>query len=167
MDTPSYNWYVFYTYPKAEKVVCKELLKRQYDVFLPMVKSLREWRNRQRKWVSEVLFPGYIFVRTTESEIFNIIQIPKIVTCVKSGDRPGIVPEKDIKCISLMLGLGKEIFVEDGFSEGEQVKVVWGPLSGHQGVLVKRKGKNRFGIRLNEIHQSAYIEIHTGMLEKL
>ena len=167
MDTLNYNWYVFYTYPNAEKVVCKELLKRQYEVFLPMVRTLRKWRNRQRKLISEVLFPGYIFVRTAEPQIFNIIQISKIVKCVKSGDRPGIVPEKDIRCISLMLGLGKEIFVEYGFSEGEQVEVVRGPLSGHKGILVKRKGKDRFGIQLNDINQCAYIEIHTSMLKKL
>ena len=48
MDNPNYNWYVFYTYPNAEKVVCKELLKRQYNAFLPMVKALHKWKNRQK-----------------------------------------------------------------------------------------------------------------------
>ena len=167
MDNTNYNWYVFYTYPNAEKVVYRELLRRQYNVFLPMVKALHRWKNRQKKMVAEILFPGYVFVRTTEPETFNIVQIPKIIKCVKSGDRPGIVPDKDIKCIKLMLDLGQDLFVEHGFTGGEQVKVVRGPLSGHKGILVKRKGKNRFGIRLNEIHQSAYIEIRTCMLEKL
>ncbi|MFV0269807.1 MAG: transcription termination/antitermination NusG family protein, partial [Draconibacterium sp.] len=35
------NWYVFYTYPRAEKVVLKELQQREYEVFLPVVKTLK------------------------------------------------------------------------------------------------------------------------------
>ena len=167
MGNPNYNWYVFYTYPNAEKVVYKELLRRQYNAFLPMVKALHKWKNRQKKVVSEVLFPGYILVKTTEPETFNIVQIPKIIKCVKSGDHPGIVPCRDIKCIKLMLELGQKIFVEHGFSGGEQVKVTRGPLSGYKGILVKRKGKNRFGIQLNDLNQCAYIEIPASMLEKL
>jgi transcription antitermination factor NusG len=161
-----YNWYVFYTCPNAEKVVCNELLKRKYDVFLPLVKTLRYWKNRQKKMVSKVLFRGYILVRTTEPEIFNIVQISRIVYCVKSGGRPGIVPDKDVECIKRMLASGNEISTEHNFTNGEHVKVVWGPLTGCEGILLKRRGKNRFGILLKDINQCACIEIHTNMLAK-
>ncbi|HUW93660.1 MAG TPA: UpxY family transcription antiterminator [Bacteroidales bacterium] len=166
MGNTNNNWYVFYTRPNAEKVVCNELLKRQYDAFLPMVKTLHRWKNRQNKIVSKVLFPGYIFVRTVESEIFNIVQTPKIVFCVKSGDRPGVVPDRDIKCIEQMLGLGLEVFTEYDFTEGEHVRVVRGPLVGYEGVLIKRNGKYRFGVQLNDIKQCAFIDISASMLEK-
>ena len=107
MDNTNNNWYVFYTRPRSEKVVCTELLKRKYYVFLPVVKTLHRWKNRQNKIVSKLLFPGYIFVRTTGFEIFNIEQIPKIVYCVRCGERPAIVPDRDIQCIEQMLAMGQ------------------------------------------------------------
>ena len=161
------NWYVFYTRPNAEKVVYNELLSRQYDVFLPVVKTLHQWKNRQRKFVSKVLFRNYIFVRITEYEIFTIVHIPKIIFCVKCGDRYSVVPDRDIKCIEKLLNLGQEIFKEYDFSEGEHVKVIWGPLTGFEGLLIKNKGKNRFGVLFGGIKQCACIDIDVAILEKI
>lgn len=166
MDNTNHNWYVFYTRPNAEKVAYSELLQKQYEAFLPMVKTLHRWKNRQNKIVSKVLFPCYIFVRSTESDIFNIEQIPKIVYCVKSGDRPSVVAARDIKCIELMLDLDLEVFKEHDFTEGEDVRVISGPLAGYEGLLIKRKGKYRFGVQLKDIKQCASIDIQVSMLEK-
>jgi len=166
MDIANTNWYVFYTHPRSEKVVCNELLKRHYCVFLPLVKTLRRWKNRQNKMVLRVLFPGYIFVKTTGPEIFNIEQIPNIVYCVRFGQRPAVVPERDIDCIEKMLTLGQDVFTDHDFAEGEHARVVHGPLAGYEGILVKRRGKTRFCIQFKDIKQCACIEIHTSMLEK-
>jgi transcription antitermination factor NusG len=161
------NWYAFYTCPNREKVACNELLKRQYDVFLPLVKTLSRWQNRQKKKISKVLFPGYIFVRTVEAEIYKIVQIPQIVRCVKCGDRPAVVPDRDIRCIELMVDLGQEVFTAQDFAEGEHVRVVRGPLTGYVGILIRRKGRNRFGVQLSDIKQCACIDISVSMLEKV
>ncbi len=167
MDNANSNWYVFYTRPRSEKVVCNELVKRHYCVFLPLVKTLRRWKNRQKKMVLKVLFPGYIFVKTSASEIFNIEQIQSIVYCVRFGQRPAVVPEKDIECIEHMLNLDQDIFTDHDFAEGEHARVVKGPLAGYEGILIHRRGKYRFCIQLKDIQQCACIEIQTSMLEKI
>jgi|WetSurMetagenome_2_1015567.scaffolds.fasta_scaffold39649_1 transcription antitermination factor NusG len=166
-DEADINWYVFYTCPNAEKVVYNELLKMHYDVFLPMVKTIRLWRNRQKIIVLKILFRGYIFVRTIESEIYNIVLIPRIVYCVKIGDRPAVVPDRDIKCIEQMLALGQKIFAEHDFSGGEHVRVINGPMEGYEGLLIKRKGKYRFGVLFNDIKQCPCIDIDVTMLERI
>jgi transcription antitermination factor NusG len=167
MGNANNNWYVFYTRPNAEKVVYNELLGRKYNAFLPLVKTLHHWRNRQRKFVSRVLFRGYVFVRTSESEIFNIVHIPKIIFCVKCSDRYSIVPDRDIKCIEKMLTLGKEIFKEYDFTEGEYVRVISGPLEGFEGLLIRKKGKTRFGVLFDDIKQCACIDIDITVLKKV
>jgi transcription antitermination factor NusG len=166
MDIANTNWYVFYTRPRSEKVVCNELVKRHYCVFLPLVKTLRRWKNRQNKMVSKVLFPGYIFVKTSASEIFNIEQIPNVVYCVRFSQRPAIVPEKDIRCIEQMLTLGQDVFTDHDFTEGEHVRVIQGPLAGYEGILIRHRGKYRFCVQLKDIKQCACIDIHSSMLEK-
>ena len=166
MESTNTNWYVFYTRPNTEKVVFNELLKRQYDVFLPMVKTLNHWNNRQKKIVSKVLFPGYIFVKTNGIGILNIEMLQRVVYCVRCGERPAVVPDRDIKCIEQMVILGQEIYTEPGFTGGEHVRVARGPLKGFEGILIKRRGKSRFCIQLNDIKQCACIDIQASMLEK-
>lgn len=166
-DSADMNWYVFYTRSNAEKAVYNELLRRKYDVFLPVIKTLRLWKNRQKKVILKVLFRSYIFVRTTESEITCITHLPNIVSCIKYGERYCIVPDRDIKCIIQMLSLGQKIFTEQNFSEGEKVIVVRGPLAGSEGLLLKQNDKNRFGVLFNDIQQCACIDIDIAMLQKI
>lgn len=160
-------WFVFYTYPRAEKVVYKELVNRDYEVFLPMIKDIRVWKNRQKKYVEQVLFPSYIFVNTHQAELYYIAQIPKIVTFVQCAGNPSVIPIEEIEGIKRMLCLDQKISVETNFYKGEKVRILYGPLAGHEGILVKQNGKNRFGIQLKEINHFVSIEIDTRVLEKV
>jgi transcription antitermination factor NusG len=74
---------------------------------------------------------------------------------------------KDIMRIKTMLSLNQEISVEANFTEGEKVRIVYGPLVGYEGVLVSQKGKTRFGIELKEINHTMFIDICTSVLERV
>ena len=160
------NWFVFYTAPRAEKVVYQELINRKYEAFLPVTKTLRIWKNRQKKMIEIVLFPSYIFVKTQKHELSNIIRIPKITSFIHFAGKPAIIPFKDIERIEKMLSLNQNVTVETNFNEGEKVRIVYGPLAGFEGILIKQKGKTRFGIELKEINQTMFIDICTTVLEK-
>lgn len=164
--TPEKNWYVFYLCPRAEKVVFADLNKRNYEVFLPVVKTLRVWKNRQKKRIEVPLFPGYIFVYTYEYELHNIKCCPKVVTYIHCAGKPSTIPLKDIEGTKKMLNLEQEISVETKFYEGEKVRIVYGPLAGHEGVLIKQNGKTRFGIQLKEINHTVLVDICTSVLER-
>lgn len=161
------NWYVFYTCPRAEKIVYHDLIEKKYEAFLPVVKTLRIWKNRQRKFIEIPLFPGYIFVNTLIHEVYNIKRLPKIATCVMTGDKPSVVSCDDIDVIKKMLSLEQDVEVSTEFFEGEKVKIVYGPLAGHNGILIKQKGKTRFGIQLKEINHTVLIDICTNVLDKV
>lgn len=160
------NWYIFYTCPRAEKVVQRELLKRNYDVFLPIMKTLKVWKNRQKKWISQALFPNYIFIKTFPSELYRISQITQIVSCITFLGEPSIISSKEIEGIKLMLNSGKELTLETGFHKGERVRIMSGPLIGYEGILVEQKGKKRFGIQVIELNQTILMEISTSVLEQ-
>ena len=66
-----------------------------------------------------------------------------------------------------MLNLDQDIFIETNFSKGEKVRVVCGPLIGHEGILLNQKGKTRFGIQLKEINHTVFIDVCASMLEKV
>ena len=160
------NWYVFYTAPRAEKVAQRELSNKGYDVFLPITKTLRIWNNRQKKIIDQVLFPSYIFVNTEESYLHKICQLPKITTYIHCGGKPSKINHKCIEGIKRMLNLDQEIYIETNFSEGENVRLISGPLAGYEGILLRQQSKTRFGIQLKEINQTVFIDISTILVEK-
>lgn len=158
------NWYVFYTAPRAEKVIQQELEFRGYEVFLPITKTLRIWKNRQKKMVDKVLFPSYIFVNTEENYLQKICQTPKIMTFIHCDGKPSKINFGCIEGIRRMLNLDQEISVESNFSEGENVRIIYGSLAGYEGILVKQKSKTRFGIQLKEIKQTVFIDVCVSLL---
>ncbi len=161
------KWFVFYTRPRTEKKVHYELINSDYDVFLPTVKTLRLWKNRQKKWVESALFPGYIFINTVRSSLSSITLNPNVVTYIRCGGEPSTVRDRDIQGIRHILGLNQDISVESTFREGEIVRIIKGPLTGYEGIIEKQKSKTRFGIQLKEINQTVFIDICTSMVERI
>jgi transcription antitermination factor NusG len=161
------NWYVFYTAPRAEKSALKNLMYKNYEAFLPTIKVNKQWKNRQKKTIEEVLFPGYIFVNTVEHELYRISQVPRIVACIQCSGRPSKISLKDIETIKKMINLDYPITLETEFVKGESVRITYGPLEGHEGTLISQKGKTRFGIQLKEINHTVMIDINAQYLEKI
>lgn len=164
---PESKWYVLYTFPKAEKAVYSELVKRNYEVFFPTIRTLNIWRNRQKKWIDRALFPNYVFVYTLQRELYYVTRVPKVVNYIEFEGKPSVISLKEVECIKKMLSLKEEIQITTEFFEGEKVRIISGPLAGYDGTLVDYKGKVRFGIQLNEINHSLLINISSRMLEKI
>lgn len=153
--------------PRAEKIVHKDLTNRGYEVFLPIKQLVREWRNRQRKIVQVPLFPNYIFVYTRAYELYHIKCLPKVATYVSWSGKPATIAEPEIEGIRRMLSLEQEVTVESRFYRGARVRVIEGLLAGHEGILVRRAGKSRFGIQLNAINQTVFVDISIAALEEI
>ncbi len=161
------NWYVFYTLPRAEKIAFNEISIKGHEVFLPTVKEIRLWKNRQKKWIDRVLMPGYIFVYTSHDQLFDVQNIPKIVTFIHCGGKPSIIKPQEIDAIKNMIDMDASVSVDTIFCKGDPVRVVKGPLTGYEGILTNLKGKNRFGIMLEQINQTILVDINVSMLEKI
>lgn len=153
------KWYVFYTAPRAEKVVQRELELRGYDAYLPLVKTHRVWKNRQKKIIEEVLFPSYIFVSTNESKLHGIKQIARVMTYIHCGGKPSVINDKAITGIKNMLALNSEVSVEPLLAKGQRVRITSGPMDGYEGVLAVKNSKTKFGIEIDEINQIVFVDI--------
>ena len=161
------EWHIFYLRPRAEKLVYKILTNLNYEVFWPVIQSMRIWKNRQKKKIELPLFPNYLFVYAYAHELHAIRSVPKVVTYVCCGGKPSTISKIEIEGIKRMLGLERAITVEAKFYKGERVRIVSGPLMGYEGVLVKQRSKTRFGIQLKAINHAVFIDISLSDLEKL
>lgn len=161
------KWHVFYLRPRTEILVCRTLTNLNYEVFCPVIQSIRIWKNRQKKKIKFPLFPNYLFVYTYAHELYSIKCLPQVVCYVTFGGKPSTISDKEIEGIQQMLGLGRTITVETKFSKGERVLILSGPLTGYEGVLVKQRNKTRFGIQLKAINHAVFIDIDQLELKKL
>ena len=161
------KWYVLYTAPRAEKVVYKYLLERQYKAFLPISKTLSIWKNRQKKIIEKPLFSSYVFAKTYEQELFNIIAIPRVLTYLRIGSKPSTLSDEEIKQIQTLTSEGSKLILEPELVTGETVRINDGPFMGFIGILQHKNGKNRFGIQLKGLNHTVFVELQTSNLERL
>nr|WP_321521461.1 UpxY family transcription antiterminator [uncultured Macellibacteroides sp.] len=87
MSPKDTNWYVLYTFPRAEKQVKERIDKEGVTCWLPLHRSPRVWSDRV-KLVDVPLFNSYIFVYCTETVLRSLIRIYGVVRIVYTMVNP-------------------------------------------------------------------------------
>lgn len=151
-------WYAAYTCARHEKVVAQQLGERCIPHFLPLYTSARRWKDR-RKQIELPLFPGYVFVRVSGHEQLRVLQLPSVVRFVSFNGRPAALPEADID--ALRNGFAHRVLMESHpyLRVGRRVRVVAGPLTGAQGVLLRKKDSFRIVMSIDALMRSVAVEI--------
>ncbi|MBL6449172.1 UpxY family transcription antiterminator [Fulvivirga sp. 29W222] len=168
METPSVKpscWQVVYTYSQYEKKVQKEFQRKGIESFLPLQKKIRQWSDRKRK-VEVPLFPNYIFVRVAIKNLWKVLKVNGIVKFISSEGRPVTVSNATVDSIRKLINHDVEV-TNELFTEGDIVRVIRGPLSETEGVLVEKKGKSRLAIQISIMKQSVLVDIAPCDLEKV
>jgi transcription antitermination factor NusG len=159
------NWYVMYTTSRAEKKVSHRLHEKGVENFLPMVEELRQWSDRKKK-VQKALFNGYIFVKTSKSQLWESLQVPGAVKFVNFSGEHATVRDEEIEAIKRIVETG--VAVETDSSEigkGEMVNILGGPLQGMQGECVNKGNKDYFIIRIPGINQNLMVNVPRKFLQ--
>jgi transcription antitermination factor NusG len=151
-------WYAAYTCSRHEKRIAQQLQDRGIEYFLPVYRSVRRWKDRKKE-LELVLFPGYVFVRLELTNRLQVLQLPGVVSFVSFNGQPAVLPGNDID--ALRNGLSHNMLAEHHpfLNVGRRVRVVYGPLSGAQGILVRRRNNSRLVISIEAIMRSVAVEI--------
>jgi transcription antitermination factor NusG len=152
------SWYAAYTCSRHEKRVAEQLHERGIEHFLPLYRSVRRWKDRKKE-LELVLFPGYVFVRLDLVDRLRVLQLPGVVRFVSFNGQPAALPRDDIE--GLRNGLSHNLVAEHHpfLKVGRRVRVISGPLSGAQGILIRRRNDSRLVISIEAIMRSVAVEI--------
>lgn len=152
------NWYAACTRARHEKKVAQQLEERGIEHLLPVYQSVRRWKDR-RKELDLILFPGYVFVHLALTDRLRVLQLPGVARFVSFNGQPAALPENDLH--ALQTGLSHNLQAEQHpyLTVGRRVKVVYGPLSGAQGILLRRKNNCRLVISIDAIMRSVALEV--------
>ena len=152
------SWYATYTHARHEKKVAQQLEERHIEHFLPVYRSVRRWKDR-RKELDLVLFPGYVFVRLSLADRLRVLQLPGVARFVSFNGQPAVLLGADIEALRNGLTLGVQAEHHPYLTVGRRVKIVHGPLTGAQGILLRNKTNCRVVISIDAIMRSVSVEI--------
>ncbi len=139
-ETTEAKWYVVHTYSGYENKVATDLATMVesrgmqeliQDIKIPM-ETVTEIKDDQKREVERKIFPGYVFIKmiVTDDSWYVVRNIRGCTGFVGPASKP--VPLTDAEIASL--GVEKHS-VEVGYSEGDTVKIINGPLEGYSGVI--------------------------------
>lgn len=158
------NWFVFYTKSRQEKKVRDLLLRRGFDVFLPLQKVLRQWSDRKKR-VEVPLFNSYIFVAVPEHAVTSVLEVPGVAWAIKHNGKPATLHPREYDTIVRFIetGLLIESLPAEDVEVGEEVTVLDGPLKGMKG-SISAKGTGKFTVILEGLGQAIRAEVDAVLI---
>jgi transcription antitermination factor NusG len=160
LKKPDYKWYAVYTKINSEKKILEELQEQEIESYLPLKKTLRQWSDR-KKWIEEPLFRSYVFVKVSHIEFFDVLAVPGVVCYVSFGGRAQAIPEYQIENVKAFVQQEKNeiILTKELIEKGAKVEVLYGPLKGVKGEIIKIFGQYRILIRVDAMGCSLHTNI--------
>ena len=131
------RWHVLWTRSNFEQQVRDQLVAKGFEVFLPRV---GRWsRHASLRYVAHVpMFPGYLFLRHAmdKASYLEACKARGLVRILgESWDRLAVVPDREIEAIRRVIDAGLTVLPHPYLREGQQVRVMDGPLQGAEGIL--------------------------------
>jgi transcription antitermination factor NusG len=161
------KWYLLYTKPRYEKKVDAELQLLGFETYLPLNRTLKQWSDR-KKWVSDPLFKSYLFINTSISYYYDILNVNGIVKFVNFEKSPVVVNEIEIDFIRKMLGANISVEVlTEGIIEGANIEIISGPMIGIKGQIVEYRSKKQVMVNFNSIKQNVIVNLPLNSLKLL
>ena len=169
----SAKWYVIHTYSGYENTVQATIYKAAenrkmqdliQEVSIP-VETVTEISDSKTKTVERKIFPGYVLVKMIMTdESWHLVRNVRGVTgFVGNASKPVPLTAEEI----LSLGVDKrEIRV--GYAEGDQVKVVDGPLDGFLGTVDEVDvDRNRVRVVVSMFGRETPVDLELDQVEAL
>ena len=134
------KWYVVHTYSGYENKVASDLATMVesrgmqdliQDIKIP-TETVTEIKDDVKREVERKIFPGYVLIKmiVTDDSWYVVRNIRGCTGFVGPASKP--VPLTDAEVAAL--GVEKHS-VQVGYSEGDTVKIISGPLEGYSGVI--------------------------------
>ena len=159
-------WYVTCTSPRHEKRVSQQLQERGIASFLPLYASVRRWKDR-RKVLELPLFPGYVFVQMNPRNRLDLLRLPGVLGLICFQGKPAEVARIEID--NLRQGLSDRSLVQPHpfLSSGRRVRIRSGPMTGVEGIFVRKRDQTRVVLSISLIQRSVSVEIDEADVEPI
>jgi transcription antitermination factor NusG len=159
-------WYALYTRPQHEKVIANLLVNKGFEVFLPLYTAGHQWKDRT-KLLSLPLFPCYVFLRDSLQRRLDVLKTPGVHQIIGSCGRPAAIPAAEIDAIRLAVSTSLKLEPHPLLQTGDLVRVKTGPLSGIEGILIRKKNGFRLVLSVEMLGKAVAVEVDGDRVERI
>ena len=158
------KWYAVYTCARHEKRVAEQMEQRHLRGFLPLYREWHRWKDR-RKEIELALFPSYVFVHLALKDRLRVLEIPGVVNIVSSAGKP--IPMGQCEIDRFQRGVAGRVQMgpHPYLQAGRRVRVRSGPMTGLEGILIRRKEGLRLVVSLELLMRAVAVEIDEADVE--
>jgi transcription antitermination factor NusG len=159
-------WYALYTRHQHEKIVDQILTNKGFNTFLPLYATTHNWKDRT-KALTLPLFPCYVFLKGGIERRLQILTTPGVHGLVSSAGQPAAIPDIEIEAIRRVVKSGARVEAHPYLKCGNWVRVKNGPLTGIEGILVRKKNISRLVLSVEILGTAAAIEVAALQVEAI
>ncbi|MFH1760718.1 MAG: transcription termination/antitermination NusG family protein [bacterium] len=160
------KWMIAHLRSRREKAFALELADKQIGYFLPLFERrvLRCDTGKVRKTINP-LFPGYIAFVNDGQEHRIIATSKHVANIIKIPNQPDFV--KELIQVQRVLDENIELKTHEELYPGTRVRILYGPLSGIEGVVITHDKKSRLVLGVEMFGQSVSMNIDENNLVKI
>ena len=162
------EWFCLRTQPKHEHFAAAHLRKmEQVQVFLPRIRFKRATRQTVA-WVTEALFPGYLFARFDwKTQLRQVQSARGVRNIVHFGQNWPVISENTINELRATVGTTELHTISEEFSPGDAVHFADGSLRGLRAIVSRvMPNQKRVEVLMEILGRQTGIELTVDSLIK-
>jgi transcription antitermination factor NusG len=160
------SWYALYTRHQHEKSVASLLVGKGFEVFLPLFSTVHRWKDRDKQLLLP-LYPGYVFLRDRLDRNLQILTTPGVHSIVGTTGGPEPIPEPEIDAVKRVIESSLAVEPHPFLEGGDRVRVIYGPLQGIEGILLRKKNGCRLVLSVEMLMKSVAVEVDSSVVERI
>jgi len=158
------KWYCLRSQPRHEHIAAANLRRHhEIEVFNPRIRFKRVTR-RGPVWVTEPLFPRYLFARFELSGLLPKVQHTfGVAGVVRFGTFWPALSDAVIQELVSAVGEEETRVIEDTLQEGGEVQIVGGAFDGFRAIVTRvMPARNRVAVLMDFLGRQAVVELDRG-----
>ena len=159
------SWWAMHTLPRREKDLVRRLRRLGIPHYSPLIPRRSRSPGGRIRTSHVPLFSGYVFVRGGEEQRYEVLTTNCVARCLEVSDEAKLV--YDLRQIQRLIVSGARLSPESRIEAGMRVRIRSGSLAGLEGVVVRRRGRDRLLVVVEFLQQGASIELEDFQVERI
>lgn len=157
------KWFVLQSKPLKEMTVYNQIYKKNIEVYLPLVDTIRYWSDR-KKIVKTPLFPGYMFVHADNNERYEAISNTfGALRYLMYQHKFAVITDEEINNIKISMLEPERVKIEDtNFYEGDLIEITHGIFRGLKGFIMQFHGNYKLMVSIVEMNTTFSVQLNNS-----
>jgi transcription antitermination factor NusG len=151
------QWWAVYTRSRQEKELMRSLVAMEVPFYCPVIPHRFRSPAGRLRTSHLPLFSNYVFMYADGYHRFRALKTNLISQTIEVKDGEQLV--HDLRQIRRLIQLNMPLSIESSLVPGRQVRIKAGPLTGLDGVIVRRQGSDFLMVAVNFLQQGALLKL--------